>query len=684
MKDAANRNIPLVRIYLLGQCRLERWHSQGWEAVSEVTWQQRRVRSLFACMVNQTSRMMGREQLMEALWPELDVDTSANRLNIAVHGLRQVLEPELERPANSQLLRLEHDIFMLAQQGQVWVDADAFEEWLRLAYAAQDAQSREHLLLQAAQLYNGEFLAEERTLSWAQARRSTLQRKWIGLLLMLSDVYEARSAWLEEIEVLERLIAVDPAHEAAVRRLMHALVCLERPAEAARAYQCLVTKLAKLYGIEPLAETRQLYASVCKKMQALSMCSSPLSALAQPISSLRSGMAPHAFSEHVFLARTPSLARTTWNLKDRASRPELVGREQEYEALCRTLHSLQQAPSLTPHMFLLTGEAGMGKTHLAEEVSQYAQELGWVVLWNKVLEEQCTTPYHAWLDVLRLLRESELLPQHSETRTVNKNSQTQVLSRWQREYVTLAAVEPLLREQECFSLREDLLKWLDANCGQKPLLIVFDDAHWFDRESIELLCYLVRRLCKRPIAVMVTCLTAELMRNRVLQTLIADLRRDQLVQPVPLQALEDGQIEDLLAHVPSSLVADIKKQVGGNPFLAWELAAALGRKARSLSQRSAGDSQVILPRSIAAILEQRFCRLSLCSQRLLRKCARLGSAFTWQQVLQLGAEYDEDAILDVLEESLQAGLLAEDGMGGAIHYEFRPPLLACYLAQCHD
>ncbi|GHO66275.1 hypothetical protein KSC_051670 [Ktedonobacter sp. SOSP1-52] len=670
-----------MRIYLLGQYRLERWRSQGWETVSEMGWQQRRVRSLFACMVSQTSRMMGREQLMEALWPEQGVDISANRLNTAVHGLRQVLEPELERPANSQLLRLEHDIFMLAQQRQVWVDADAFEEWLRLAYTVQDAQSREHLLLQAAQLYKGEFLAEEQTLSWAQARRSTLQRKWIGLLLMLADVYEARNAWLEEIEVLERLIAVDPAHEAAVRRLMHALVRLERPAEAAHVYQCLVTKLAKLYGTEPLAETRQLYASVCKKMQALTTFSSPLST---PISSLRSGMALHAFSEDVFLARTPSSARTMWNLKDRAPRPELVGREQEYEELCSTLHSLQQAPSLTPHMFLLTGETGMGKTHLAEEVSQYAQEIGWVVLWNKVLEEQCVIPYHAWLDVLRLLRESELLPPYSETHTVNKNSQTRVLSRWQREYVTLASVEPLLHEQERFSLRDDLLRWLDASCGQKPLLIVFDDAHWFDRESIELLCYLVRRLCKRPIAVMVTCLTAELMRNQVLQTLIADLRRDQLVQPVPLQALGDGQIEDLLAHVPSSLVADIKKQVGGNPFLAWELAAALGRKVRNLSQRSAGDSQVILPRSIAAILEQRFCRLSLCSQRLLRKCARLGSAFTLQQVLQLGAEYDEDAILDILEESLQAGLLAEDGMGGAIHYEFRPPLLACYLAQCHD
>lgn len=684
MKDAANRNVPLVRIYLLGQCRLERRHNQGWEMVSEVAWQQRRVRSLFACMVSQTSRMMGREQLMEALWPELDVDTSANRLNTAVHGLRQALEPELERPANSQLLRLEHDIFMLAQQSQVWVDADAFEEWLRLAYMAQDAQSREHLLLQGAQLYNGEFLAEERTLSWTQARRSTLQRKWISLLLMLADAYEARSAWLEEIEVLERLIAVDPAHEAAVRRLMYALIRLDRPIEAAHVYQCLVTKLVKLYGTEPLAETRQLYASVCKMMQTLTAFSSPPP---MPLSSpphIHSGMAQHAFSEDAFLVRTPSPATPTWQLQDLASRSELVGREQEYKDLCCTLHSLQQAPSLTSHMFLLTGEGGMGKTRLAEEVSKYAQEQGWGVLWNKVLEEQCATPYHAWLDVLRLLRESELLPQYSEMHTVNKNSQTQLLPRWQREYVTLAAVEPLLREQECFSLREEVLRWLDANCGQKPLLIVFDDAHWFDHESIELLCYLVRRLHKRPIAVMVTCLTAELMRNQVLQTLIADLRRDQLVQLVSLQALGDGQIEDLLAHVPSSLVADIKKQVGGNPFLARELAAALARNARSLSHRSVVDGPVVLPRSIAAILEQRFARLSLCSQQFLRKCACLGNVFTLQQVLQLGAEYDEDTILDVLEESLQAGLLAEDGMGGAIHYEFCPPLLARYLVQCQD
>lgn len=679
MKDAANKDAPLVRVYLLGQCRLERRHSQGWETVSEVAWQQRRVRSLFACMVSQSSRMMGREQLMEALWPELDVDISANRLNTAVHGLRQVLEPELERPANSQLLRLEHDIFILAQQRRVWVDADAFEERLRLAYAAQNVRSREHLLLQAAQFYKGEFLAEERALSWTQARRIALQRKWISLLLMLADVYEARNAWLDEIEILERLISVDPAHEAAVRRLMHTLVRLERPAEAAHVYQCLAAKLAKLYGTEPLDETRQLYASVCKKMQTLTTFSTSLSTTAQSISSIRSGVVSHAAAEDSFLDRTSYLARTTWNLQDRAPRPELVGREREYEDLCNTLRALQQTPFLTPHLLLLTGEAGMGKTHLSEEVSQYVQERGWVVLWNKVSEAQCATSYHAWLDVLRLLRESELLPQYNETHSAHKIPPTPSSSRWQREFVTLATVEPLLCDQEWLSLREDLLRWLDASCGQQPLLLVFDDAHWFDRESVELLGYLVRRLYKRPMAIVATCQNAELLQNHALQTLIADLRRDQLVHLVPLRALSDRQIEDLLSHVPSSLVADIKKQAGGNPFLARELAAA--RSARSLSHISVVDGQGILPRSIVASLEQRFCRLSSCSQHLLRKSARLGCSFALQQMLQLEAEYDEDAILDALEEALQAGLLAEEGMGDAIHYEFRPPLLARYLIQ---
>ena len=88
-----------LRVYLLGQFRVERRHGDEWQAVANRKWQRRRARALLGCLLSSSARRMGREQVMEALWPDLDIGTAANRLNGAVHELRQILEPELESMA---------------------------------------------------------------------------------------------------------------------------------------------------------------------------------------------------------------------------------------------------------------------------------------------------------------------------------------------------------------------------------------------------------------------------------------------------------------------------------------------------------------------------------------------------------------------------------------------------------
>src|SRR5260370_91492 len=118
---------PVLRIYLLGQLRIERRNDNEWEIVTNRTWHRRRARALLGCLLSSSGRRAGREQIMEALWPDLDIETAANRLNGAVHEVRQVLEPEITRPAASRMLRLERDILLLSDPSRIWVDAGAFE-----------------------------------------------------------------------------------------------------------------------------------------------------------------------------------------------------------------------------------------------------------------------------------------------------------------------------------------------------------------------------------------------------------------------------------------------------------------------------------------------------------------------------------------------------------------------------
>src|SRR5438270_11420172 len=167
----------VLRIFVLGQFRVERWRGNEWSAVVNRTWHRRRARALLGWLLRNPGRRLGREQAMEALWPDLDMETAANRLNGAVHELRQILEPELARPAASRMLRLERDVLELADRTSIWVDADTFEGLLQeantigiqvynnstsyLSLTASEAEQVERLLEEATALYAGDYLLEE-------------------------------------------------------------------------------------------------------------------------------------------------------------------------------------------------------------------------------------------------------------------------------------------------------------------------------------------------------------------------------------------------------------------------------------------------------------------------------------------------------------------------------------------
>src|SRR5437016_9662148 len=135
-----------VRIYSLGELRVERKAGTAWKACQSSTWERRRARSLLGCLLSSRDYRLRREEVMEALWPDLDSDTAANRLHGAVRELRLILEPELARPAESHLLSLEHDTLKLAGQDLVWVDADAFEALLKDAKDAASPHLTERIL----------------------------------------------------------------------------------------------------------------------------------------------------------------------------------------------------------------------------------------------------------------------------------------------------------------------------------------------------------------------------------------------------------------------------------------------------------------------------------------------------------------------------------------------------------
>jgi len=390
----------------------------------------------------------------------------------------------------------------------------------------------------------------------------------------------------------------------------------------------------------------------------------------------------------------------------RSHRNLLVGRSSELETLRQLLFVPQRGAKAMlisqknasaipldtlrkPQCMVVMGEAGIGKTRLAEETSREAHERGWAVTWSRSYAQESTIPYRLWIEILRGL--------------INNDPwQKQELFQHPLVYSRLTALLPELYDQlpgttaapsrqhpgqEQQNLWEAILELFELAIERTPMLVVLDDLQWADTSSCELLAYLVRRLSGFPIVFLGTCREIEMAPKHPLRPLIAHMQREHTITTLQLQPLTDVAISTLIssAQLPEPVQQDIRKQAAGNPFFAEELAYSYS--ATSTAQ-PANPPQAVrkksssLPRSIAAALDQRMSKLSRDCQQLLGNAAVLGGSFEFSLIRSMeisNSANDEDTILDLLDEALQSGVLTEEGRGARISYHFWQPLLVSHL-----
>jgi DNA-binding SARP family transcriptional activator len=251
-----------VRIFTLGRFEIERRVGQQWRRIPTTEWRTARARRLLALLLSSPARRAQREQVMDALWPDLDIASASDHLDRGAHELRRVLEPQRGAYAQGYLLTQEHEIIALASQNVIWVDADAFGDVMTQADAASQPGGKEHLLDEAVQIYRGGYLPSEQNLSVVLARRDHLNRQWVTAVLALAALRLRRNAANASIDVLHHLLAVDPTNEAAVQLLIVALAQQNRRIEALRLYQRFESDLARVHALSPSEETRHLVEDV--------------------------------------------------------------------------------------------------------------------------------------------------------------------------------------------------------------------------------------------------------------------------------------------------------------------------------------------------------------------------------------------------------------------------------------
>jgi predicted ATPase/DNA-binding SARP family transcriptional activator len=314
-----------VRVWLLGGFRV----SVGPRTIEDNEWRLRKAAGLVKLLSLAPGYRLHREQVMDTLWPDLDLKAASNNLRQTLHVARRVFDPDPS--SSSRYLNLEGDQLALCPGERLRVDVGAFEET-----AAAARRSRDPAVYRAAiELYTGDLLPEDRYEEWAEACREELRRLHLALLVELAGIYEDRKEYSAGIQTLQRALSEEPTYEETHAGLMRLYALLGRQQEALSQYKHLREALSGQLGTEPGAPIRRLHDEI----------------------------AAGEFPPPLLLPPGPPREGFLDNAKHNlpAPRTSFVGREREMVEVKRTLAMTR--------LLTLTGAGGSGKTRLALEVA---------------------------------------------------------------------------------------------------------------------------------------------------------------------------------------------------------------------------------------------------------------------------------------------------------------------------
>jgi class 3 adenylate cyclase/tetratricopeptide (TPR) repeat protein len=347
-----------------------------------------------------------------------------------------------------------------------------------------------------------------------------------------------------------------------------------------------------------------------------------------------------------------------------------VGRAAEVEALDRAWTA---ATAGRGGLVLLAGEPGIGKTRLASRQAFAAHAAGGTVLYGAV-DEGLGIPYQPWVEALAHYVEhapDALLERYVADAGADLCRLVPDLARRVPDLPPLVASDG---ETERYLLLQAITRFLRAASEHNPVLLVLDDLHWADKQTLLLLLHLHRTLVDTPVLVVGTYRDSELHDAHPLADVLATLRREERVERLELQGLEAEDIVDLLEAIsrqestPASveLARVLERHTSGNPlFLAEVLRDLLERG--HLAQDDQGVwalttpiDQLPTPASVRDVVTQRVHRLGAEPQRILTTAAVIGRDF---ELDLLAAVLEEDPVelLGAMEEAMAASLLTETG-----------------------
>jgi DNA-binding SARP family transcriptional activator len=456
----------------------------------------------------------------------------------------------------------------------------------RLDVAAFEDALRRDALQDAVDAYAGELLPGAYD-DWVLAERERLHEQYAAALARLCDRLERQGDVDAAIGYAERLLRADPTRESTYRLLMRLHDAHGDRARALRAYHACAAALERELGVQPAAATQAAYEAL-----------------------LPGGGAGE---------------------EPPASAPDLIGRAAERARLTALWRGAEQGAA---RLVLVTGEAGIGKTRLVEEIAAWCSRQGAAVALAQSYAGEGALAYGpvaAWLrspalavrrvrlDAGRLAELARVLPELPGTPLqLPPDEQRQRLFDAIAHAITAAAT---------------------------PVLLVADDLQWADQETLRFLHYLLRARADARLLVLATVRSEGDELDPLRRSGLRTSGRIEELELGPLSAGETAALAERIAGEPVDAHAAQRlfAETEGNPLFVVETLRA-----------GAGSPRV------QAVIEARLAQLSPAARTLAGLAASVGREFT-ADVLAAAAELDENELVRALDELWRRRIIRERG-----------------------
>lgn len=553
---------------------------------------------LFIRMILSSGKALSRKSLAFSFWPDESETSALANLRRHLYLLRNALPAQLQDG-----LDISTHTVSFRLPPEIWLDVTAFEK---------EAHLRSELEA-AVTLYMGDLAQGVEADDFIFTRREEFRTRYLKKLKSLIQTCLEEESFESAVHWARKIITQDQWDEEAARLCMTAEYMAGNRASAIAQYKTLEENLQREIGVQPMPETMALYRDIL-----------------------------HNHLPHHASRRKP----VEW--------PIFVSRENELAMLENALHEIQDGHG---GFAFINGPAGVGKTTLTREALRRSFDASKVrAFFGNCQSSDLERPYSFWKQIFNVA--APLLARRAD-----------VSQEWLNHLLPLVPDLSLLRpglipptRPDAAELRAAMRQGLYVLAEIQPLILVIEDAHWIDVDSLEFLSALVDSSSTLPILFIVT--------HRIEASPLAlleikrALRRKRYTIDLSLQAFTTAETRHFLESTLSTTVIspetmlDIVQYAQGLPLL-------LREAVQILRQQSSTDKLPSLRESFRARLE----KLASTTREMLETAAILGFSFSDNE-LQAALEWTPDSYAAALDALLSDRLLLETFSSAQDEYTF--------------